>query len=339
MARGLRPGTPLRFFLNKRPPENMSDLLDRVEKYLRAEEDSTMSHQEEIHLGQKRRDRPEGKNQDEPKRLRALLSKSFTLLNTTRDHILHQIKGQNIIKWPKPMREPAERRDTQTRGRNNPRRANEAPPKDPHVINTISGGPSAGGPSSSFRKAYARQVNLAQGSAKRTKASISLEFDDADLDRIGISDDRVKPIYSPLYGFTGASASVKGIAPLTVITGEGPRQAVHTFDFLVVKVRSSYNGILGRTGLNKLQAVASTYHLIMKFPTPAGGAEQRYPNAEKLAFALLIAARKLRPYFQSHMIIVLTDKPLRRILHKPDLSGHLDPWLIELGEFDIHYRP
>ncbi|KAK3008234.1 hypothetical protein RJ639_014840 [Escallonia herrerae] len=31
MARGVRPGTPLRFLLNKRPPENMIDLLDRVE--------------------------------------------------------------------------------------------------------------------------------------------------------------------------------------------------------------------------------------------------------------------------------------------------------------------
>ncbi|KAK3012671.1 hypothetical protein RJ639_009867 [Escallonia herrerae] len=41
------------------------------------------------------------------------------------------------------------------------------------------------------------------------------------------------------------------------------------------------------------------------------GAEQRYLNTEKLAFALLITARKLRSYFQSHMIVVLTDKPLR----------------------------
>ncbi|KAK3026858.1 hypothetical protein RJ639_042358 [Escallonia herrerae] len=177
MARGVRLGTPLRFSLNKRPPENMSDLLDRVEKYLRAEEDSMTSHQEEIHSGQKRRDRLERKNQDEPKCPRALISKSFTPLNITREHIVHQIKGQNIIKWPKPMRGPVERRDTQvyshfhkdhghkmeeckvlqreienliakghfkqfvknnnrqqTGGRNNPRRVDEAPPKDPHVI-------------------------------------------------------------------------------------------------------------------------------------------------------------------------------------------------------------
>ncbi|KAK3019471.1 hypothetical protein RJ639_005155 [Escallonia herrerae] len=69
------------------------------------------------------------------------------------------------------------------------------------------------------------------------------------------------------------------------------------------------------------------------------GAEQRYPNAEKLAFALLSAARKLRPYFQSHTIIVLTVKPLRRILHRPDLSGRFVPWSVELGEFDIFYKP
>ncbi|KAK3028025.1 hypothetical protein RJ639_040024 [Escallonia herrerae] len=69
------------------------------------------------------------------------------------------------------------------------------------------------------------------------------------------------------------------------------------------------------------------------------GAELHYPDAEKLAFSLLVAARKLRPYFQSHSITVLTNKPLRRILHKPDISGRLVPWSIELGEFDIRYRP
>ena len=37
------------------------------------------------------------------------------------------------------------------------------------------------------------------------------------------------------------------------------------------------------------------------------GAEERYPRMEKLAFALIIAARKLKPYFQAHTIVVLTD--------------------------------
>ena len=41
------------------------------------------------------------------------------------------------------------------------------------------------------------------------------------------------------------------------------------------------------------------------------GAEERYPPMEKLTFALITAARKLKPYFQGHTVVVLTDKPLR----------------------------
>ena len=40
------------------------------------------------------------------------------------------------------------------------------------------------------------------------------------------------------------------------------------------------------------------------------GAEGQYPSMEKLAFTLIIAARKLRPYFQAHTIVVQTDKLL-----------------------------
>ena len=41
------------------------------------------------------------------------------------------------------------------------------------------------------------------------------------------------------------------------------------------------------------------------------GIKERYSPVEKLTFALVTAARKLKPYFQAHTIIVLTDKPLR----------------------------
>ncbi|GKV29468.1 hypothetical protein SLEP1_g38394 [Rubroshorea leprosula] len=58
------------------------------------------------------------------------------------------------------------------------------------------------------------------------------------------------------------------------------------------------------------------------------GAEQNYPLAEKAAFALVYTARKLRAYFQSHQIVVYIDLPLRKILQKPELSGHCD-FLVE----------
>ncbi|RVW48333.1 hypothetical protein CK203_069637 [Vitis vinifera] len=49
--------------------------------------------------------------------------------------------------------------------------------------------------------------------------------------------------------------------------------------------------------------------------------ETRYSKMELTALALRSAAQKLRPYFQAHPVIVLTDQPLRNILHKPDLTG------------------
>lgn len=69
------------------------------------------------------------------------------------------------------------------------------------------------------------------------------------------------------------------------------------------------------------------------------GAEERYPRVEILALALIVSARRLRPYFQAHSIRVLTEHPLKKILHMPDVSGRLVNWAIEIGKFDIEFLP
>lgn len=45
-------------------------------------------------------------------------------------------------------------------------------------------------------------------------------------------------------------------------------------------------------------------------------AETRYCHLEKLALALVVAARKLRPYLQLHQIVVVTLFPVKLVLHK-----------------------
>ncbi|XP_022857110.1 uncharacterized protein LOC111378175 [Olea europaea var. sylvestris] len=67
--------------------------------------------------------------------------------------------------------------------------------------------------------------------------------------------------------------------------------------------------------------------------------ETRYNLVEQLALALIVTVRKLRQYFQSHPIIVLTNQPLKHILQRPDVSGRLLKWAVELGEFDIEFKP
>ena len=69
------------------------------------------------------------------------------------------------------------------------------------------------------------------------------------------------------------------------------------------------------------------------------GAEANYPRMEKIAFTLLVTSRKLHPYFQAHLIVVMTDQLIRKIMNKIDTARRLIQWAIELGQFDIEYRP
>ena len=67
--------------------------------------------------------------------------------------------------------------------------------------------------------------------------------------------------------------------------------------------------------------------------------ETRYTRLEQAALALRVAAKKLRSYFQAHPTVVLTNLPLQNTIHKPDLSGRMARWVIELSEFGIQYKP
>ncbi|RVW59864.1 Retrovirus-related Pol polyprotein from transposon 17.6 [Vitis vinifera] len=67
--------------------------------------------------------------------------------------------------------------------------------------------------------------------------------------------------------------------------------------------------------------------------------ETRYSNMELTTLALRSAAQKLRPYFQAHPVVVLIDQPLRNIMHKPDLTGRMLQWAIELSEYGIEFQP
>ena len=60
---------------------------------------------------------------------------------------------------------------------------------------------------------------------------------------------------------------------------------------------------------------------------------------EKLILALVTTPRKLRPYFQAHTIEISTEYPMKQVLHKPETSGTLMKWAVELSKFDIRYKP
>ncbi|GJX35717.1 reverse transcriptase domain-containing protein [Tanacetum coccineum] len=69
------------------------------------------------------------------------------------------------------------------------------------------------------------------------------------------------------------------------------------------------------------------------------GPEINYTPMEKLILALVSTSKRLKRYFQVHIIIVITDQPIKQILSNPEVTGRLLKWSFELEEHDVHYRP
>ena len=88
------------------------------------------------------------------------------------------------------------------------------------------------------------------------------------LERMKLGGLRPIRTQTPLFGFTGEKVMTEGIIDLPVTFGTtGGIEVIHMVPFLVVDQESPYNVIIGRPTLNKLRAITSTYHLLVKFPT------------------------------------------------------------------------
>ncbi|GAV65651.1 hypothetical protein CFOL_v3_09165, partial [Cephalotus follicularis] len=74
------------------------------------------------------------------------------------------------------------------------------------------------------------------------------------FDQLRIPVDQLKPVRTPLVGFTRETIHPLGSINLSVVTGTAPRQTQVEMTFLVVDTPSPYNAIVGRPGLNLLEA-------------------------------------------------------------------------------------
>ncbi|XP_059635421.1 uncharacterized protein LOC132277598 [Cornus florida] len=132
-----------------------------------------------------------------------------------------------------------------------------------------------------------------------------------------------------------ADALTKNVEPTTIKENlpvlSAPESGEKLFLYLGVSSIAT-SGVLVRYAKGKQYPV----FYISKTMTEA---ERRYSKAERVILSLVYAKRKLRHYFESHHIIVLTTFPIRIILHKPDLSERMTKWAIELSSFDITYEP
>nr|GFB69756.1 reverse transcriptase domain-containing protein [Tanacetum cinerariifolium] len=78
------------------------------------------------------------------------------------------------------------------------------------------------------------------------------------------------PATTSLTGFSGETTWPLGQLKLLVTIGDATHSTKAWMNFMIVKSLSLYNGIIGRSGLKAIQAVPSTVHGMLKFPTEEG---------------------------------------------------------------------
>ena len=69
------------------------------------------------------------------------------------------------------------------------------------------------------------------------------------------------------------------------------------------------------------------------------GLKLLYSEMEKMAYAVVMAARKLRHYFQSFKIKVPTTFPLRDMFENREASGRIGKWATLLASHTVDFIP
>ena len=64
------------------------------------------------------------------------------------------------------------------------------------------------------------------------------------------------------------------------------------------------------------------------------GAEAKYPQINKIAFALIVPSWKLRLYFQANPILMMMDQPIKKSVNKFEAARRMIQWAIEFTILD-----
>ena len=93
------------------------------------------------------------------------------------------------------------------------------------------------------------------------------------------------------------------------------KEGENLFLYLAVSVTAVSTALIREENKKQL----SVYYISQAFQ----GVEAKYPRIEKMAFALIVVSRKIHPYFQENLILLMMDQPIKKSMNKLDATGRM----------------
>lgn len=122
--------------------------------------------------------------------------------------------------------------------------------------------------------------------------------------KLGLSEQHLTPAATLLVGFNSQPEWPLGRIVLPVVAGTKTLQ----IEFLVINTPSPYNTILGCPWIHQMEAVPSTYHQLIRFPTEHG--VEQISRDQVVSKHCFMAALKAKQLYNQVQIVEMAEQPV-----------------------------